>query len=90
MGNGRLEELYYYYEWNALWVPFKEIPAKILIAFQISSKASLFFLWIQGLSTALCVLFELKAQGVNLCVHSLMYRGRGVNEVFSPTSTRTL
>ena len=67
--------------------PLKKIPAKILIAFKISLKASLFFLWIQHLSTALWVLYELKAQDVSPGFHSLLCRGKGANSVLSPSST---
>lgn len=51
MGKEGLEKFYYYYEWNSSLVPFKEIAAKISIAFQISLKGGLFF-WIQCLCTA--------------------------------------
>lgn len=75
MGKEGLEKFHYHYEWNAPLVPFKDTAAKISIAFQISLKTSLFFLWIQCLSIAgsgLCVLNELKSQDVSPGFHSLM------------------
>jgi hypothetical protein len=86
-----LERFYFYSEWNVPLVPLKEIAAKISVAFQISLKVNLFFLWSQCLSVVgpvlVCFMSSLPSELSFQFRFSLSHGDRDVIHVWSSNST---